>query len=1115
MRCPKCQHENPDDARFCNGCGNRLELICPECGKINPPGSRFCNACGRDLQAPEEATPVNYNQPQSYTPKFLADKILTKRSSIEGERKLVTVLFADVADYTSLAEKVDPEEVHQIMDGCFQIMMDEIHRYEGTVNQFTGDGVMALFGAPIAREDHAQRACYAALSIQKRLSAYGAKVKEETGLDFRMRIGLNSGPVIVGSIGDDLRMDYTAVGDTTNLASRMESLAGPGSVFVSRNTKRLAGAYFEFKSLGDLEVKGKAEPQEAFALIKAGEVTTRIEASAAKGLTRFVGRKNSMAALMEAYDKAKTGSGQVVGMVGEAGVGKSRLLLEFRNRGAQDELTYLEGRCLHYGSAMPYLPILDVLKSYFEIEEGDREFVIRKKLVEKIFELDEALEKELPSFQDLLSLKVEDPEYQKLEPKAKKERAFEAIRNLLVRESQRKTTVLAIDDLHWMDKTSEAFLDYLIGWLANSRVLLVLLYRPEYTHQWGSKSYYTHIGLDQLTMKSSAELVQSILEGGEVVPELRELILNRAAGNPLFMEELTHSLLENGSIKREHHQYVLAKKASEIEVPDTVQGIIAARIDRVEENLKRIMQVASVIGREFAYRILQTIMGMREDLKSSLLNLQGLEFIYEKRLFPELEYIFKHALTQEVAYNSLLLNRRKEIHEKIGNAIEELYPDRIGEYYELLGYHYMHSDNMEKAVEYLSLACEKAVRVSAMEDALAYFEEAMKLLDTLPETELNRQRRISLLANQGPMFMLLFKTQEYYELLIRYEPMAIDLGNQRLRGAFYAGKGWCEWWFGYFDQSVQSASKAAELSETTGDAERAGWAYELLQWNHVCKGDFYQAITVKGDVDRMIEQQFNLRTSVYAFCAAVWAYTFLGRWDEAVEEGQAALRVAEKFSDRGLVSFAASSISMTYCSKGDLVQAVKYGELAVERALTPAEKFWAQGFLAWAWSRAGEAPRGIELLPGIVSAHRVGRFKFGEIGFIGCLGEAYFVAGEYDKAAQTLQEGLKLAENCGLRFWVVRSQRLLSEVMLKINPHQVKEPLAAPYFEESIAISHEIKAENELALAYAGYGRLHWGQGKIAQAREYLTKALEIFERLGTLQEPDRVREALAQLPGV
>jgi len=1112
MKCPKCRHENPEDARFCNECGHKLELACPECGKVNPVGSRFCNGCGQDLRASKENLAADYAQPQSYTPKHLADKILTSRSSIEGERKLVTILFADVANFTSLSEKLDPEEVHQIMDGCFKILMDEIHNYEGTINQFTGDGVMALFGAPLAHEDHAQRACYASLSIQKGLSAYGEKVKKETGLDFRMRIGLNSGQVIVGSIGDDLRMDYTAIGDTTNLASRMQSLAGPGSILVSRNTKRLASLFFEFKPLGHLRVKGKSQLQEAFELIKASEITTRIEASAAKGLTRFVGRKNPMTAMMEAYDKAKEGSGQVVGMVGEAGVGKSRLLLEFRNRVTQDELNYLEGRCIHYGSAMPYLPILDILKSYFEIEEGDREFVIRKKLEEKVLQLHGAFKKELPAFQDLLSLKVEEPEYQTLEPKSKKERAFEAIRNLLIRESERKTTVLAVDDLHWIDKTSEAFLDYLIGWLANSRVLLILLYRPEYTHQWGSKSYYTHIGLDQLSMKSSAELVQSILEDGEVVPELRELILNRAAGNPLFMEELTHGLLENGSIRREHHQYVLARKVSEIEVPDTIQGIIAARIDRVEDNLKRIMQVASVIGREFAYRILQTIMGMREDLKSSLLNLQGLEFIYEKRLFPELEYIFKHALTQEVAYNSLLLNRRKEIHEKIGNAIEELYPDRLGECYELLAYHYMRSDNKEKAVGYLILACEKAVRVSAMEDAMAYFEEAMKLLDTLPETDLNRQRRISLVTNQGTVFLLLFKVQEYYDLLKRYETMAIDLGNKGLLGAFYAGKGWCEWWFGYFDQSVQSASKAAELCEATGEAERAGGAYELLQWNHVCKGNFHQAIVLKEDTDRMMEQQFNLRTSVYAFCAASWAYTFLGRWDEAVEEGQEALRVAERFSDGGLVSFAATSISMAYCSKGDMVQAIRYAELAVEKALTPAEKFWAQGFLAWAWARGGKDTRGIELLPDIVSAHRVGRFKFGEIGFIGCLGEAYWLAGEYDKATQTLQEGLKLAENCGLKFWIVRLRHLLGEVILEINPDQVKEPLAAPYFEQSIAISHEIKAENELSLCYAAYGRLLKRQGKTAQARENLIKALDILDRLGTLLEPDRVREELAQL---
>ncbi|MFQ5918249.1 MAG: adenylate/guanylate cyclase domain-containing protein, partial [Candidatus Binatia bacterium] len=609
---------------------------------------------------PIEAPSIDFAEPQSYTPKFLADKILNNRSSIEGERKLVTVLFADVANYTSISEKLDPEEVHQIMDGCFKILMDEIHRYEGTINQFTGDGVMALFGAPVAHEDHAQRACYAALSIQKAIGEYGEKIKKDCGVDFPMRIGLNSGPVIVGSIGDDLRMDYTAVGDTTNLAARMEGMARPGTILGTGNTHKLARDFFEFKSLGKVEVKGKEGLQEAFELIKTSEVETRIGASVAKGLTRFVGRKNSMGAFMEAYEKAKSGSGQVVGIVGEAGVGKSRLLLEFKNRLPQGEFAYLEGRCLHYGGSMAYLPILDILRSYFDIQEGDREYLVKKKMEEKILQLDESLKSILPPFQEILSLKVDEDAYLQLEPQQRKLKAFEAIRDLLVRESENKPIVLVVEDLQWIDKTSEEFLNYLIDWLANTHILLILLYRPEYTHQWGSKSFYIKIGVDQLTMKTSAELVQAILEGSEIVPELRELILNRTAGNPLFMEEYTHTLLENGSIQRKENQYVLSRKASDIQVPDTIQGIIAARMDRLEDTLKRTMQVASVIGRDFAFRILQTITGMREELKSHLLNLQGLEFIYEKSLFPELEYIFKHALTQEVAYNSLLLKRRKE-----------------------------------------------------------------------------------------------------------------------------------------------------------------------------------------------------------------------------------------------------------------------------------------------------------------------------------------------------------------------------------------------------------------------------------------------------------------------
>ena len=362
-----------------------FDLTCPNCSVKIPFGRKFCGECGFKLTEPSQAPAVDYSEPQSYTPKFLADKILTTRSSIEGERKLVTVLFADVANYTSMSEKLDPEEVHQIMDGCFKILMDEIHRYEGTINQFTGDGVMALFGAPVAHEDHAQRACHAALSIQRAIAEYGKDLKNNRGVEFKMRIGLNSGPVIVGSIGDDLRMDYTAVGDTTNLAARMESMAKPGTILGTGNTHKLTRDFFEFEPLGKVQVKGKEEPVETYELKKTTEVETRIEAAAAKGLTKFVGRKNSMAALMEAYDKAKSGSGQVVGVVGEAGVGKSRLLIELRNMLSKEEYTYLEGRCLHYGGSMAYLPIHNILKSYFDIKEEDREPLSRKRWRKRFF----------------------------------------------------------------------------------------------------------------------------------------------------------------------------------------------------------------------------------------------------------------------------------------------------------------------------------------------------------------------------------------------------------------------------------------------------------------------------------------------------------------------------------------------------------------------------------------------------------------------------------------------------------------------------------------------------------------------------------------------------------
>ena len=745
MECQKCQFKNRQGAKFCLKCGTKLELQCPQCGKRSPSAAVFCDECGFRLAAASETTPIDFSQPQSYTPKYLVDKILTTRSSIEGERKLVTVLFADVANYTSMAEKLDPEEVHQIMNGCFKILMAEIHKYEGTINQFTGDGVMALFGAPVAHEDHAQRACKAALGIQTALRAYGEKVKKDCAADFKMRIGLNSGPVVVAAIGDDLRMDYTAVGDTTNLALRMQTAAAPDQTLASDNTHRLVKTYFEFKPLGPLAVKGKEKPHPAYLLIRPSEVATRFEASISRGLIRFVGRKNSMAAMKTAWEKTLTGSGQVVEVVGEVGVGKSRLLLEFKKSLSPDEFTYLEGRCLHYGGTTAYLPFLDILKSCCGIEEGQREFVVNKNLKDKLAALDRGLlAAALPACQDLLSLKVEDESWQETAPKKRRELTFDALRNIFIRLSQEKLLVLAVEDLHWVDKTSEEFLNYFIDWIAQSPILLVLLHRPEYTHRWGSKSYFSKIGLNQLTTESSTDLVAAILEGGKVAPELKQFILNRAAGNPLFIEEFTLSLLENGAIQKRSNRFILSRKADEIQVPDTIQGMIAARLDRLEDTLKRIMQVASVIGRGFAFRILQTITGMSEELKAHLLNLQGLEFIYEKRLFPELEYIFKHALTQEVAYGSLLARRRREIHEKIGAAIEQIYAERIDEYYEMLSYHFLKSENSEKAYNYFKLSGQKADRRYAHWEAYYNYTSAIEVLNKLSKTEDVKRRYIEI-----------------------------------------------------------------------------------------------------------------------------------------------------------------------------------------------------------------------------------------------------------------------------------------------------------------------------------------------------------------------------------
>jgi len=1126
MKCPKCQTDNPETKKFCRKCGTKLVRVCAHCGSECLPEDEFCGECGRSLMAEEAAPPIDYSRPQTYTPKFLADKILTARQSLEGERKLVTILFADVANYTSMSEKLDPEEVHQIMDGCFKALLDEIHRYEGTIDKFTGDGVMALFGAPVAHEDHAQRACYAALAIQRAMEGYGEKVKRECGVDFKMRVGLNSGPVIVGSVGNDLKMDYTAVGDTVNLASRMQTIAEPGAVLLSEHTYRMARDFFKFQSLGRVPVKGKEEPVEAYKLLQATEVATRIEAAVIRGLTRFVGRGKEMEALQEAFEKARSGSGQVVGVVGEAGVGKSRLLLELRKMLPEGEYTYLQGSCLHYGGSMPYLPFLDILRSYFDIKEGDREFIIKKKMAEKTGQLDEKLKGVLPPLHDILSLKVEDEEYLKLDPPLKRVKIFEAIRDLLVRVSQDTPLVLAVEDLHWIDKTSEEFLDYLIGFLANAHIMLILLYRPEYTHQWGSKSYYCQVGVDQLSLAYSAELVQSILEEGEVVPELRELILNRAAGNPLFMEEFTHTLLENGSIRRKNHEYVLTRKASEIQVPDTIQGVIAARMDRLEENLKRTMQVASVIGRDFAYRILQTITGMREELKSYLINLQGLEFIYEKSLFPELEYIFKHALTQEVAYNSLLLKRRKEIHEKIGKAIEELYHDRLEEFYEMLAYHYSRSDNQEKACHYLRLSSIKVGARNSIIESVRFGKEAIAVLNQMPQTDENKRRGIEMrLLLSGPLIAT-SQGSDAQQMMEEGARLAEEVGDDRSLADLYGSLGLSRIIQGDPVRGAEYAEKAFQAAERTGDVVlMATNCYELGQACMVM-GAPARIVEVSPRVLDLLEKAHLEKRSdlgkyynfnLYSVITAAYGLSlgFLGDMEKGLALCQETCRFAEEVGNVYSVAVVEWLCSLLLLIKGGAKGAIEHVEKAI-RSSEQGQMFtmlWmAPTSLGHAHYLLGELEMARAQFERRLEIYRSTQYPV--FVSMACYGLSMICLdlGDIETARGHIEESLRLAKQHGERLQEGRSTVALGRVIGKADPSQSAK--AEELILEGIKLLEELKVKPFQAEGHLYLGELYADIGQKEKALKALRKTKRMFQQMGMDYWLAKTDKALQKLQG-
>ena len=1106
MQCPKCRFENPEEMQFCGKCGTKLASICPQCSFSNPAEFGFCGKCGHKLVAQEDEVAVDYSEPQNYTPKHLADRILTTRSSIEGERKLVTVLFADVANFTSMSEKLDPEEVHRLMDGCFKVLMEEIHRFEGTINQFTGDGIMALFGAPVAHEDHGQRACHAALSIQRSMENYGVQLRKEFGIEFKIRIGLNSGPVVVGSIGDDLRMDYTAVGDTTNLASRMEGLAGPGRIVASNHTHRLVQDFFEFRNLGNIEVKGKKEPQEVFELFGTGDVDTRIAASVARGLTQFIGRENSLHALMEAYNKASTGSGQVMGLVGDAGVGKSRLLLEFRNQLPRDEFAYVEGQCHTFGGAMPYLPILEILRSCLKIKEGDSESLIKKNMEAKILQLDNNLNGVLPPLYDLLSFDVKDAAYRNLEPRQKRERTFEAIRDLLIYMSRKQPIIIVVDDLHWIDKTSEDFLDYLIGWLTNAKILLLLLYRPEYKHPWGSKSYYNRIGLAQLNAQSSTALIRSILSGGEAVPDLEEFILERTAGNPLYMEELIQTLQENGSIKCQDGACSLLKNTAEIQVPDTIEGIIAARMDRLEDDIKRTMQVASVIGRDFPYRILEKIIELRQELKSYLLNLQGLEFIYEKSLFPELEYVFKHALTREVAYNSVLQQKRKAIHEKIGRAIEALYPDRLEEFYEMLAHHYSKSDNFEKAYQYMKLSGDKVIRNHSTSEAFSYYKDAMETLNKFSGSEDNSYKKLAIIHKiLAPMITLVFP-EDSLSILQEGERIATAIDDKKSRIRFYSNMGRYYSHKGKQDEGREFTGKAFKEAENIQDIESMAQAGPDIAVSYILEGQYNEAIEIAARVTRLIEktqmqaETFGGPAIVYSGLMADSGFSqgMLGDFEEALLSLDRAIKNAASFENIATQGFIEYYTGIVQLNRGNWKSArvhLRKGIKLCEKTSFLLPLALAYSGLGLAEAELGNPEGGIKLVEKGLNIQREANFDWLTSFHFFVSGICHCYAGDLTKAINLMKQAYRLSEKNQEKHYAGKYLLWLGRMTGMADSRKINE--AVEYVQKGLEVHRALQTKPDIAIAHLFLGELYRNLGHTDKSSSYLKQAAAMFENMG------------------
>jgi class 3 adenylate cyclase/tetratricopeptide (TPR) repeat protein len=1009
----------------------------------------------------------------------------------DGERKTVTALFADIKGSTELMRDLDPEEARAIVDPVLQLMMAAVHRYGGYVAQSTGDGIFALFGAPVAHEDHPQRALHAALAMQEELHRYADRLLNEGKIPVEARVGVNTGEVVVRTIETGGHTEYTPVGHVTNLAARMQTAAPAGSIAASEATQRLCEGYFEFRALGATAVKGLNAPVEVYEVVGVGPLRTHFQLSARRGLTKFVGREREMAALAGALEQAGAGHGQIVAAVGEAGAGKSRLMYEFKAT-IPDGCKVLEAYSVSHGRASAWLPVIELLKSYFEIADEDDDNRRSEKVEAKARALDPALAETLPYILSLLGIAGAGASLAMMDAGIRRRRTLEAIKRIIIRESLQQPLVVIFEDLHWIDAETQEFLDLLVDSVASARILMLVNYRPEYHHAWGNRTCYTQLRLDPLGGQSADEMLHALLGGDASLQSLKRLIIKKAEGNPFFVEEIVRALVEQGVLVR-NGATRLTKSLNEIHVPPTVHGILASRIDALPASEKDLLQTLAIIGKDFPLNLVRHITASPDDqLEPMLKGLQSGEFIYEQPALGEAEYTFKHALTQEVAYNSVLIERRRILHQGTGEAIEALFKDRIDDHLAELAHHYSRSANARKAVEYLFRAGRQAATRCAFSEAITRVSSALEFLKRLPDDADRARQELSVQSVLGlsVAYVKGFAAAELEPVYARARELYAQIHDPVLAFPTLYGQWLMRYWKLELHDALELADELLAAAEDVKDpamlmsGNRARGVILIFLGELVSANEHQEKALAVFDLRQPLPAQLELRR-VDSFSYLYLGLHGLGYPDRAWVKSREMMEVAQRSSDPNVLALASCHSASHHLNQGDSIAAQMCAEQGMALTEVPSFSAVATFYLGAALVAQRRYEEGITGMRRGISAFRGtgGTLRAWEFYLLASgLGKA----GRPEEGLQVLEEGFVSVSKTGEQFGSTFLHRAKGQLLLAQNPLDVAE--AESCFRAAIEVARRQSARSEELRATTSLARLLAKQDRRDEARTMLSE---------------------------